>query len=321
MDILSKINKSNLCGRGGANFSVYLKWLAVKNATNTTKYVICNAAESELLVNKDGYILSKYPEAVVDGMFLAINFLKAKEGIIYLKPEYYKKLSKQLTKLIGNRPISLFKKTGSYLCGEETTLLNDIEGKRKEPRMRPPFPTISGLWDCPTLVNNVETFYYISKIANDNYNSTHFITIAGDTKNKGTFELPLNLSINNILKNTNNFPKFNFFVQINGGASGEFLIQDNLNKKLNGTGSIIIYNTKKTNKLKLLKKIVDYFHQENCDKCVPCREGVYRIHEMLKNKNINQEVIDDLLFTMKNTSFCALGKSVSTPLNSLMNIK
>ena len=206
------------------------------------------------------------------------------------------------------------------MCGEETTLINDIESKPKEPRLKPPFPTISGLWNYPTLVNNTETFYYISKLAKNEYNNTRFVSIFGNTKNKGVFEISNNLSIKEILKKTNNYPKQKFFIQAGGGASGEFIDQSQLNQKLKYTGSIIIFNKKTTNIAKLLKNIIRYFHKENCNKCVPCREGVYRINEMIKNNELDSQILDDLMFTMNNTSFCALGKSVSSPIKSLLKI-
>lgn len=320
--IITKLKKAQLTGRGGANFLVWQKWQTVKKTRSTKKYVICNAAESEPNTFKDQFLLSNYPETVINGINIALEYLDNASAIIYLKSEYFKLYSKKLKKIIKNSPIELFEKTGNYLCGEETTLINDIEGQTKEPRMRPPFPTNTGLYNHPTIVNNVETFYYASEVADDTYNNTRFVCIAGDTKNTGTFEVPQSYTINKILKTTKNYPRFNFFVQVGGGASGEFFAQTNINKIIKNTGSIIIYDSKKTNINKLLLNIIKFFNKENCNKCLPCREGVYRANEMLKNnKEIDIKIFNNLLFTMENTSFCALGKSISTPIKSLLKIK
>ena len=319
-NIIKKLEKSKLQGRGGANFPVLEKWINVKKAKNKTKYIICNAAESEPNTHKDEYIIKSHTSELINGIRLAQNYLSNSHAIIYLKPNYFNKHKKLLNNHIKSSKITLFKKTGSYLCGEETTLINDIEGKEKEPRHKPPFPTTSGLHNSPTIVNNVETFYYISKISKGQYLNTRFISIAGNANNKGTFELELNLSLNNILKSTNNYPNFNFFIQINGGASGKFLNKNQLNQKLTGVGSIIIYKSTKTNTQKLIKDIINFFNKENCNKCVPCREGIFRLSESIKQNNLDKKLLDNVLFTMDNTSFCALGKSVSTPLKSILKI-
>ncbi|MCX6799650.1 MAG: hypothetical protein NT091_00685 [Candidatus Falkowbacteria bacterium] len=321
MNIIEQLKQSNLTGRGGANFPVWLKWETVNKAKGAKKYIVCNGAESEPNNFKDEYILKNHSRGVIDGINIALNYLKATEAIIYLKPDYFKKFKKNLETLIKDSPIKLYKKTGGYLCGEESTLLNNIEGKALEPRLRPPFPTTHGLYGCPTLINNVETFYYVASIDKNKYRHTKFISIAGDTKNTGTFELPLDLTINGILKNTNNHPSFDFFVQIGGGASGVFLEQTELNQPIKGTGSIIIYNLKKTNIQKLIMSIIEYFNKENCDKCVPCREGVYRLTNLLKEKIIDENKIKKIFDSLENSSFCALGKSVPAPIKSLMKIK
>jgi len=317
--IISKLKKHNLLGRGGANFPTGLKWEMVKKAKSDQKYIICNAAESEPKTKKDEYILAQYGEEVIAGIKLALNTIPNSKAYIYLKPEYYKKYKNKLNKLIKNLPITFLKKTGGYLCGEETTLINDIEGKRLEPRIRPPFPPQSGLWGMPTLINNVETFYYAAKIAQGKYNNTRFYSLEGDIKNKGVYELPTNLTIKEVLKKTDNYPVYKFFIQAGGGASGAILFPSKLNAPVKGAGSIIVYNLAKTNILKLMKKWVKFFHKENCNKCAPCREGVYRILEMLRQNKINKKEIKKIFYALEESSFCALGKSVPSPLRELIN--
>jgi NADH:ubiquinone oxidoreductase subunit F (NADH-binding) len=215
--------------------------------------------------------------------------------------------------------LKVFKKPDGYISGEETTILNNIEGKIKEPRLKPPYPTEVGLFGCPTLINNVETFYYIFKISRGEYKNTRFFCISGDTRKKGVFELADNLTIRQILKETNNLPDSDFFVQVGGGAAGEILLPNELDKPVCGMGSIIIFDKQKTDLYLLMKKWADFFITGNCDKCTPCREGVYRIREILKDKKIDKEVLQDICLVLDKTSFCPLGKSVSRPFSSLIS--
>jgi NADH:ubiquinone oxidoreductase subunit F (NADH-binding) len=206
------------------------------------------------------------------------------------------------------------------LAGEETTLLNAIEGReRLEPRIKPPFPPQEGLWGYPTLINNVETFYFVSKIAKNEYKNTRFYSISGDVKNKGVFELSADCSIKQTLMETENYPNFDFFAQVGGGASGEILLEKELGRPVCGSGAILIFNKKKINPIALMKKWADFFIKENCDKCVPCREGTIRIKEILKEKKINKKKLQDIFFALKETSFCAFGKSVPLPFESLLS--
>ena len=280
MNIISKLKKHNLLGRSGCGFPSYLKWQAVKRAKANRKYIIANAAEGEPNVFKDRYILENYPEQVVNGVKIALETIDNSSAYIYLRKDYYKKFSSNLNKLIKGTPIELFEKTGGYLAGEETVVCNAIEGRALKPRIKPPFPAEKGLYECPTLINNVETFYCVSKIHENEYQGNRFYSISGDIKHKGVYELPQDYTILNILKETGNLPDFDFFIQAGGGASGEFLLSRELNQQVKGIGSIIVYNRAATNVLLLAEKLVEFLQQENCDKCVPCREGIYRISEM-----------------------------------------
>jgi NADH:ubiquinone oxidoreductase subunit F (NADH-binding) len=318
-DIITKLKKDKLLGRGGAAFPTGLKWEMVKSAKAKKKYIICNASEGEPNVFKDGFILKNYPEEVIEGVKIALETIDNSSAYIYLRKDYYAKFKKNLEKLIGNLPIKLFKKTGGYLAGEETSIFEAIEGKRPEPRIKPPFPPQAGLFDCPTLINNLETFYQVAKIAKNQYQKTRFYSISGEVKNEGVYQLSEDWSISQILKETKNWPDFDFFVQSGGGASGEILLSDELNQPARGQGAIVVFNRKKTNPFSLMKKWIDFFLEANCDKCVPCREGVYRMAEMLKKEKIDKEILSDLFFVLEETSFCALGKGVVVPFRSLIN--
>jgi NADH:ubiquinone oxidoreductase subunit F (NADH-binding) len=333
MDIINKIKKANLVGRGGGCFSTAVKWGMVKKATGSKKYVICNASEGEPGVKKDGYILENFGEMVIGGMKIAMDFLsdaphpnplprgEGVKGYIFINYEYYKKFGGKLKQIIANDKkykIELFvKPAGSgYIGGEETSILNALEGKRIEPRLRPPFPTTSGLWNCPTLVNNVETFYDVSLVADGKYKENRFYTISGDCLNSDVYKLPDNWTIEKILKETNNYPKFDFFVQVGGDASGEVLNSNQLNKLAGGAGSITIYDAKKYKPEEMLKKWTGFFMNESCGQCAPCREGAYRLNEIINSDNLDWDLIEELLNNLEEASFCGLGSVVPTPIRS-----
>lgn len=331
-DVLQKIKQANLVGRGGASFPVHQKWSAVaeamadKQVLDKACYVVCNCSEGEPGVRKDAYLIEKYAERIIDGMKIAVDFLSfdgaqdkgAVKGIFYLNEEYYKKYKKSLESEIKKcgAPIVLFKKPHSagYIGGEETTLLNVIEGKHAEPRMRPPFPVVCGLWGQPTLVNNVETFYDVSRVQGGDYQRTRCYTISGDCLFEGVYELPINYTIEKILEVTSNFPKFDFFVQVGGDGSGEVLNHKQLNKQASGAGSIHVYSTIKHSPINLIRNWVHFFMNESCGKCVPCREGTYRLSELLEEARPDWAAVKAILDNMTESSFCALGMSVPTPI-------
>ena len=333
MDILNKIKKANLVGRGGGNFPTAVKWKMVGKAAGDKKYIICNASEGEPGVKKDGYILENFGEKVIDGMKIAVDFLsdashpnplprgEGIRGYIFINHKYYKKFGEKLEQIITDEKkykIELFvKPAGSgYIGGEETSILNALEGKRIEPRLRPPFPTTNGLWGCPTLINNVETFYNVSLVAADKFKQNRFYTISGDCLDSGVYELADNLTIEKILRETNNYPKFDFFVQVGGDASGELLNSKQLNKLASGAGSITIYNTKKYKPEEMFKKWISFFVNESCGQCTPCREGVYRLNEIVSSGDFNWELIEELLNNLDEASFCGLGSVVPIPVRS-----
>ncbi len=322
--IIEQLKAAGLTGRSGSNFPTWAKWNAVAQAVaahpERKSFVICNAAEGEPNVLKDGYILEHYPATVVAGIKIALETFGSEQAFIYLHRSYFKKFKKILQRIIGEQklPITLFAETGGYLCGEETTLLESLEGRREEPRLRPPFPTTTGYLGYPTLVNNVETFYCIAQIAAGKYHGERFYTITGAVPHPGVFELVEQPILGKILEDTHNVPKFKYFVQAGGGASGEIFTQSEIAAPLPLFGAITVYNQEKTNPLVLMKKWINFFHAENCGKCVPCREGVLRIKNMLESGQVNLVELRALLITLKETSFCPLGKSVYYPMESLL---
>ena len=319
--LLDKIKKSKLVGKGGACFPTFSKWQAVKSVKADKKYIICNCSEGEPDVKKDGHILEHFPEKLIDGIVLASKELKAEKAFIFINEDYYKKYSTKLLGLIADTNIELFKKphVGGYIAGEESSLINAIEGTRIEPNKKPPYPSVAGLWGAPTLINNVETFYDVSLINSDDYKQKRFYTIAGDCTWPGVFEFSNDQTIGDILVETKNYPKFDFFVQVGGGASGEILNSTQLEREVGGSGSITIYSKKKHKPKDLMKKWTKFFMDESCGQCAPCREGTYRLYEIIKNKHPNRHMFFSILEDLPETSYCALGRSVPIPLLSYFN--
>jgi NADH:ubiquinone oxidoreductase subunit F (NADH-binding) len=319
IDVINRIKESGLTGRGGANFPTSAKWEMVRNQTAAKKYIICNSSEGEPGVFKDRYLWEHHPEVVVEGIRIALGVIDNSQAYIYLNKEYYKKFKDKLEKLTSGMPVVVFEKKWGYLGGEETAACEVIEGKRPVVRKKPPFPGEAGLWGFPTLINNVETFYHVARIMEGVYQNTKFFCISGDVSASGVWEMPADTTVRRLLEETGNLPEEDFFVQVGGGATGEIWLPVELDRPILGTSAVIVYDWKKTDPYALMQRWADFFMEENCDKCVPCREGAYRIAQMVKAKKLDPKFLDELYFVLENTSFCALGKSIATPFRSLIS--
>lgn len=331
MSIIKKIEKACLVGRGGAGFPTHVKWQAVAKAKNKTKYLVINGAEGEPGVYKDGYIIKNLLKEFSVGVKIATDTIKAKKIYFYLNSKYYKLYSSVIIKefnkigLKGQFEIFEKPKDAGYIGGEESTILNILEGKRAEPRLRPPFPTEKGLFGEPTLINNIETLYNVYLVSINKFSSKRFYSVNFGTKNKGIYHLSDNLSIESILKKTGDYPKYDFFVQVGGDASGEVLNQKQLRRKVSGAGSITIHKLSNHEPEKLINYWLSFFVSNSCGQCTPCREGTYRLLELFKNQcvylkegknkkdyNFSSSIryVKDFIDLCKNleiSSFCALG--------------
>ena len=315
--IIKQLKKAGLLGRSGSRYPTWAKWQQFSDQKSDYKYIILNGCEGEPYNKKDFYILNNYTEDAINGLKIALKTFPNSQGIIYLKQDYFNLLQNKIQQEIVNYPIKIFKKTGGYLNGEETSLIAAIENKKIEPSSKPPYPVNSGLFEFPTLVNNVETFYYISKISKGEYKDLRFYSIEGI--NSGVFELEEKETIKNILEKTDNWPQGDFFVIAGGYLSGELLLKKELSKPLEGIGSIIVFEKNKTNNQLLFKKIISAYHRENCDKCVPCREGIFRINEMANSGFLDKDKIKDIIVVLKNSSFCGLGNRAGYLIESMIN--
>ena len=329
-NIINKIKEADLVGRGGGEFSVARKWLAVKDSLKNKKigYIVVNGAEGEPGVKKDGYIINHYPAEVVAGVYLADQVLgpkKIKHIYFFLNREYFKNYAPGIKEVLSLKKYATFEKkikfiikpeNLSYISGEESTILNIIEGKKTEPRLKPPYPTSQGLFQKPTLINNIETFYNISLVATGRFKNERFYTISGAVKHRGVYFLPADLTIEEVLKRTSNYPNFKFFVSVGGEVSGEVLRDDQLEKSVTGAGSILVYDFKKTDKQKLLKYWLNFYREQSCGNCSVCREGTYRLWELANSKKFDKKLFWELIEALDDSSFCALGRSLPVPIKS-----
>ena len=320
--LLKKIERAGLLGRGCGTFPVYKKWQAVLNAPGKIKYVVGNCSESEPGIFKDEFILDRYPERVIDGVLLAMKTIGARQGFIYLNPAYYHKFRKKLQLFIGDEQIELFAKpTADYVGGEESTMLNLMEGRREEARLRPPYLTSVGFEGCPTLVNNCETFYAVSLINEDKYDSQRFFCLTGDGFPRSIYLFPETITVKEALLKSGHYPRFPFFIQLGGQASGSCLRENQLAIPIQHYAGLIIHRLDKDER-ELFDYWLGFFAREACGKCVPCREGTYRLREMYKNNQLGSELFWDIIHTMQNTAICSLGKMATTAVVSyLENIK
>lgn len=326
-EIIEKITAAGLRGRGGAGFPTGVKWSTAYNQTSDQKYIICNADEGEPGTFKDRYILDNYPDRVIEGMIIGAKAIGASKGIIYLRGEYAYLLDK-IEKTISNydADITVHLGSGSYVCGEETALIESLEGKRGEARNRPPYPVEVGYLGKPTVVNNVETFVnvtYIMEYGSKDFiqwgtkesNGTKFFSISGDLEQPGIYELPFGITIKELidLLGAQEIKS----VQL-GGASGINIGIKDFDKKIAfeavpSGGAITLFNRER-NMLEVAKNFMEFFVDESCGQCVPCREGTTKLLEGIETilaGNCSMEYLDRLT-TLGNaimlSSKCGLGQ-------------
>jgi len=345
--ICQELLDSDLKGRGGAGFPTGLKWRFTLNEKDPVKYVICNADEGEPGTFKDREILDQVPDKVFCGMAIAGRAIGAKMGYVYLRGEYkflIPKLNGELTKfhksmdeIDQNFRIQIRLGSGAYICGEESALFESIEGKRGEPRNKPPYPTTSGLFGKPTVINNVETLVHSVMIMK--YGADHFrelgtkdsrgskvFSISGDTPKPGIFELELGMSVDEFV---NDFGDGDTKAVQVGGASGFCVPRKKFEETIIGFegvptgGSMKLFNSSRS-MYNVLHNYLDFFTEESCGQCTPCRVGCQQLLkgvEAVKRGEKNSKYLDELVKlakTMKRASKCGLGQSVGNAFGSIV---
>ena len=354
-EVIAEIKKSGLAGRGGAGFQTGEKMGMVAESKTSEKYFICNLDESEPGTYKDRQLVDNDPQLLLEGVIIAALAVGAHKAYIYLNGNYAAQkniLENALDQareknfwgpgILGSRydlDIEIFSGAGAYICGEETALIESIEGKRGEPRLRPPYPPTAGLFGKPTCVNNAETISNVpwiirnggeeyAKIGADCSPGTKLYILGGAVENPGVAEGPTGLTIREIIESLGGGVAAGhqfWFAQI-GGASGKLILEKDLDTPLTfsrdcpiplGSGSILVVD-KSADIHSLILSWTDFFRRESCGKCVPCREGTFRLHEIagrLKDGEISdrdKEALEDILWTLENTTFCPLGRFSAT---------
>ncbi|MHC5062553.1 MAG: NADH-ubiquinone oxidoreductase-F iron-sulfur binding region domain-containing protein [Planctomycetota bacterium] len=362
-EILDLVSASGLAGRGGAGFPTGRKWQAVADASGTPKTIVCNADEGEPGCFKDRVLMDYDPHAVIEGMAIAARATGAERGFIYLRYEYPHTArilqdaieEAEAAGLLGqgilgsefNFKLYLRRGAGAYICGEETSLLNSLEGKHPFPRNRPPFPVTHGYEDLPTVVNNVETLASVAPILRhgaDWYQSlgigeqagTKLISLSGDIQRPGNYEVPLGLPLQTLLNEWAGGPLDGRSIQAvtMAGLSGGFLDGEDLNVTLDepsirskgsflGAGGIMVFDDRR-NMVEIAHEAMYFFAHESCGKCFPCRIGSQRLTERLAGKSGPTELeawiseVEDIGNTMKATSACGLGMAAPLVTESLL---
>ena len=361
--VIEELNKSGLQGRGGAGFPVGRKWSFVASVQENPKYVICNADESEPGTFKDRVILESDPHSIVEAMTIAGYAIGAHEAYIYIRGEYalsqsrfqkaidqahqYGLLGKNIFGSGFDYEIHVHSGAGAYVCGEETALIELIEGKRGEPRSRPPYPTTNGLWGKPTLVNNVETLANVPPILRNGgewYKTfgtpsspgTKVYTIMGNVNTTGVIEVSMGITLREVI---NIYAKgmkegSTFKLAQTGGSSGSIIPASLQDTPMDfesfrkagvslGSGALLICD-EDTCVVDLVKVLLQFFRFESCGKCTPCRIGTQRCFEILTRiteGTAQLSELDEMLKLadqMEKLSNCGLGQTAAVPVRDML---
>ncbi|HPY68132.1 MAG TPA: NADH-ubiquinone oxidoreductase-F iron-sulfur binding region domain-containing protein [Bacteroidales bacterium] len=346
-EIIQQVLDSGLKGRGGAGFPTGLKWKYTAASEESEKYVVCNADEGEPGTFKDREILDRVAYKVYGGMVIAGKAIGAKRGIVYLRGEYrflLPQLMKELEsfhkmiKQIGyDFKINYCLGSGAYICGEESALFESIEGRRGEPRNKPPYPTTAGVFGKPTSINNVETLVTAmmilthgpesySQLGTKDSRGSKVFSISGDTPNPGIFELELGMTVQQFV---NEFGDGDTKAVQVGGASGFCVPRKKFEDTIIGFegvptgGSMKLFNSSRS-MYNVLHNYLDFFAEESCGQCTPCRVGCQQLLmgvEKVKKGEVKSTYLNELLKladTMKVASKCGLGQSVGNAFRTIV---
>jgi NADH-quinone oxidoreductase subunit F len=355
-DVIGVARRAGLRGRGGAGFPTFKKWTACRNAPGNQKYLICNADEGDPGAFMNRSLIESDPHALLEGMLIAGYAIGASQGIVYIRAEYplaIERLYQAMQQmrdcgLLGEHildsafsfDIKVKEGAGAFVCGEETALIGSIEGKRGMPKSRPPFPAISGLFGCPTIINNVETLGTLPNILRngpDWYNrfgkegnrGTKTFSLVGKVRRQGLIEVQLGTSLREIIYDIGGGLQKPFKAIQTGGPSGGCLSEEFLDltvdyESLTAAGSImgsggLIVMDEDTCVVDLAKYFLDFTQKESCGKCTPCRVGTRHMVEILTKITHGEGSAEDLLAlrtlgdTIKKGSLCGLGQTAPNP--------
>ncbi len=358
--IIDELKASGLRGRGGAGFPTWLKWSFTAPIEADQKYIVCNADEGEPGTYKDRLIMDKDPYRLIEALTIAGYTLGATKGYIYVRGEYPQSQQSLNTAITGTKAagmmgknilgsgfdfdLEVFSGAFAFVCGEETAIIESIEGKRGEPRIRPPYPGTVGLWGKPTVINNVETLANIPAILNNGgkwfasigavkYPGTKIMTLSGDVVNKTFVEVPTDTTLYDIIYGFGGGVTGGDFLAVQvGGNSGGVLPESLLNTPIDfdsmmaaggslGTGAVFVINDKR-DLLDVVKNMAHFFTEESCGKCTPCREGCQRLYDFMVKVCDGKATVKDLKIAnglarvMNKSALCGLGQAAPTPVQT-----
>ncbi len=359
-DMIQMIKDSGLRGRGGAGFPTGLKWSFIAQNTGKPIYLVVNADESEPGTFKDRPLMENDPHSLIEGCIVSCLAINSEHAYIYARGEFGM-VSRRLRQAIseayakgylganvfgsGKRvDITLHRGAAAYICGEETALLDSLEGRRGQPRLRPPFPATHGLYGCPTTVNNVETVTsaayivgngpeWFNKWGTEKSAGTKLMCISGEVKNPGNYEISLGTTVRDLIEMAGGMldnRELKFFFP--GGSSTPILTADHLDVtydfegvggagSLLGTGALMLHSDK-TSVVEVVYRYTKFYEHESCGKCTPCREGGYWLSQILKRildgdgRMEDLDLLVDICDNIFGRSFCALGDALTTPIAS-----
>jgi NADH-quinone oxidoreductase subunit F len=339
-NVIQEVKDSGLRGRGGAGFPCGVKWELARESKGRPKYLICNADEGEVGTFKDRYLLQNDPCSLLEGMAIAGHAIGATKGYIYLRAEYRFLLEGLVRAMeqvkekgyLDHLDIEIREGAGSYICGEESALMNSIEGLRGEARFRPPFPPTSGLFGKPTIINNVETLVNIPhivlngakwyrKLGTAESKGTKLFCVSGDVKNPGVYELELGCTLRELVMDLGGARNVKM-VQV-GGSTGGMVPSTRMKTPLSyetvlGSGAVMVFD-KSRDVIDVVYRTMEFLNEESCGKCTPCREGTEVMMEILgrlvegKGAQGDIEVLEQLSETMMSASLCGLGQTAAIP--------
>lgn len=354
-EVVSTVRESGLVGRGGAAFPVGVKWDAARRSPSEERIVICNADESEPGTFKDRLLLDLHPHLVLEGLIIAAYAVGATRGYVYVRAEYPDARSAMEAAIAEARTsgvlgpdvagsgfpfdVEVRSGAGAYICGEETALLNSIEGRRGEPRSKPPFPTEVGLFGLPTVINNVETLANVPLIIADGIDSfrsvgtpespgTKLFSVSGDVARPGVYELAFGTTLADLLALVGARGPRAVLV---GGAAGSFVDRYDFPLSFEGaraagatlgSGAVAVFSPE-TDFTRVCRRIAAFFAHESCGQCVPCRIGTVRqaeAVEALASDPTRLSVLDDIDRAMSDSSICGLGQGAASAIRSAIRL-
>jgi NADH-quinone oxidoreductase subunit F len=338
--VIQEIKTSGLRGRGGAGFPCGMKWELARKSKSKHRYLICNADEGEVGTFKDRYIIQNDPFSLIEGIAIASFAIDAKKAYIYLRQEYHYLLPILMNSInqakkksyLKDLDIEIREGAGSYICGEESALMNSIEGKRGEARFRPPFPPESGLFNNPTVINNVETLINIPPIVLNGANwyqgigtekskGTKIFSVCGDVAKPGVYELEMGSDLKDLVVNMAAADSIKM-VQI-GGSTGGIVPSSMLTTPLSfetvlGSGAVVVFDESR-DVIDFVYRTMEFLNEESCGKCTPCREGTEVMIEifsrLVDGEGAQEDIIhlEELSNAMMLSSMCGLGQAAPIP--------